>query len=133
MSTTPTRDAGKAAHTATPWTTHIRRVEGTTHIEIYCADGRRIAQFDYKPGSLKFFPASEEEAISNAAFIVHACNAHEQLVRENAELAELLRQVNEAANKVYQMGDATCRNALVNIYEISGKVLALRAARGGEV
>ncbi len=50
---------------------------------------------------------------------------NKKLVVVNAELRELLRQIHEAANKVYQMGDATCRNVLVNIYEISGKVAAL--------
>ena len=44
---------------------------------------------------------------------------------ERDELLALLRQIHEAADKVYQMNDAMARNTLVNIYEISGKVLAI--------
>jgi hypothetical protein len=47
----------------------------------------------------------------------------------NDELVALLRQIHEAANKVYQMGDATARNTLVNIYEISGKILTIATAK----
>lgn len=43
-----------------------------------------------------------------------------ELEAENAKLrAALLSIMNDHANFVYQMGDARCRRALVDIYEVA--------------
>jgi hypothetical protein len=82
-----------------------------------------------KPGdsALMSIPASRERDAD--LLLNEAADEVERLQRERAELVELLRQIHEATNKVYQMGDAAARRTLVGVYEISGKVLSLATAK----
>ncbi len=70
-------------HTATPWQLEERE----TDFVLQDADGEFI---NYLTKSRHIDDLIDEEAEANAAFIVRACNAHDQLVKATRECLDQL-------------------------------------------
>jgi hypothetical protein len=119
MNTTPTRGAGKAAHTETPW-----RVDGETG-EIV-RDAAPSSDPDLLTAGFELVIADvigpDREA--NAAFIVKACNAHEQLVAALDKAETLLERIWQC--------ELSPEQAMAAITAWRDE-RALLSARGGEV
>ena len=53
----------------------------------------------------------QEGAIGNAAFIVRACNSHEQLLAALKETQDAWRKTGQPVNKIWELGNAAIKKA----------------------
>lgn len=75
------------AHTALPWTTNVTKTDGAiTHWHITGAKHGSV--YPICNHTIEQEPTGAEQ-LENAAFIVRACNAHDDLVKALGQIAKL--------------------------------------------
>jgi hypothetical protein len=86
-------------HTPTPWTAE----PGASHYEIHCERGAESVPHATQVANVLMLGERREACRANAAFIVRACNAHDELV---AALLRIYRADASGNNGAY-MGEAS--------------------------
>ena len=101
-------------HTPTPWESNNNLLKTDALIEIF-SDKDEMGE---KPIADVYSYENFDEAEANAAFIVRACNCHDELVKTIKVLSESLQEavsltsVNRGYNRRWQLDIDQARNAL---------------------